>query len=449
MSTRRTSESDTSGAVPGGWRSDLARARHLARRAAGFGLASETSLLLMLKTAGAAAVAWVVAVRLTATPSPVLAPLAAVLVLQSTVYQTMQDGLRRVGGVVLGVLLALALGRWLGLHAWSLIVMLLLALLVGRMFRLGSQTNQVAVSALLVVVIGGTTTGYAQERIFETLLGAAVGVLVNVLIAPPVHVHVVRDSLAAMASRLAGLLVGIGQRLSDEEVVFASGKVRKLLFTAQDFHHGIADIRDQLDHASESLRFNPRHNVFVSPVRKPAPAPLLERVRAGTDAVDLIVDETGGIARALVDVAEGRVGAEWASAVAGQVGKLVISTGRAVQTWSQALVSDNPQVPERPGAEPLGSRLVRDIEHARVELTALSQELARHRHDTETTMATSWLVLGGVLADISRILIEIDPVGGAYRTAVSATPPARLHLRRPTFRQLRRRLRSARRRLGA
>ena len=447
MSTRRTSDPDNPDAAPGRWRAGLARARSLGRRAVGFGSPAEGDLLLVLKTAGAAGIAWVVAARLTGVPSPVLAPLAAVLVVQATVYQTMQSGFRRVVGVVLGVLLALVLGQWLGLNAWSLTFVLLLALLVGRMFRLGGQTNQVAVSALLVLAIGGTATGYAQERIFETLVGALVGVLVNVLVAPPVHVHVARDSIAAMARKIAGLLVDIGQRLADEEVVFAPGRTRELLWTARDFHHEIADIREQLDHASESLRYNPRHSVFVSPARRPEPAALLERARAGTDAVDHIVDQTSGIARALVDVGEGRSGAEWDPAVTARVGELVTSTGRAVETWAQALVADDPDAPEEPGEEGPRKRLVRDIEHARAKLAVLSQELAAHRGEAAGSKTMSWLVVGSVLADISRILAEVDPAGGAHKAAVSSTPPAHVHLRRPTFRTLRRRLRAARARL--
>lgn len=154
------------------WQEVVARVKSLSARTIGFGPAEEGDLLLIFKTAGAAGIAWAVGRQLTGAPSPVLASLAAVLVVQATVYQTLQSGLRRVVGVVLGVLLALVLGQWLGVNAWSLTLVLLLALLVGRMFRLAGQATQVAVSALLVLTIGGVATGYAWERVFETLVGA-------------------------------------------------------------------------------------------------------------------------------------------------------------------------------------------------------------------------------------------------------------------------------------
>lgn len=428
------------GAAWVGWLTAVAWLQSVGRRVVGFGPSADGDGLLILKTAGAAGIAWEVGSQLTGSPRPVLASLAAVLVVQATIYQTVQSGLRRVLGVVLGVLLALGLGRWLGLNAWSLALVLLLALLVGRAFRLAGQTSQVAASALLVLAVGDAATGYGQERIFETLVGALVGVLVNVLIAPPVHVHAARDSLAAMSRNLARLLIDIGRQLSGEEVVFAPARTRELLWTARDLHHEIAEIRDQLHRATESLRYNPRRSVFVSPVRKPAPSALLLRTEAATDAIDHMVDQTSGIARAVFDVSEGRAGTEWNPATAARVGALVTSTGRAVQTWAQALATDEPDGPERPGEDSPRQRLVADLEETRSKLAALSQELVAHRRDSDGPTTINWLAVGSVMADISRILAEIDPAGGAHRQAVSATPAARLHLRRPTLLPLRRKL---------
>ncbi|QUH03531.1 hypothetical protein HUO13_24355 [Saccharopolyspora erythraea] len=125
----------------------------------------------------------------------------------------------------------------------------------------------------------------------------------------------------------------------------------------------------------------------------------------------------------------------------------MVSVGRAVETWSLTLVADNPDVPEHPGGRPPRTRLVRDIEHARAQLAAVSQHLAAQRREDEGPSTSSWLVVGGVLADLSRILTEIDPAGGAHKSALSPTPGAHLHVRRPSWRPLRRAVRAARRRL--
>lgn len=422
----------------------VARWGRFGHRALGLGPASEGDALIMLKTAAAAGIAWAVASAGTGAPRPVLASLAAVLVVQATVYQTVWNGLRRVAGVVLGVLLALALGRWVGLSAWSMVVLLLLALLVGRTFRLADQANQVAVSALLVIVIGDVSGGYAEVRVFETLLGAAVGVVVNLLVAPPIHVQIVRDALADMARRLAGLLDEIGRQLPDERALFTPARTNELLWTAQRFRQEITEMQEQLDRASESLRYNPRRRVFMSPVRKPAPAALLARVKAAAAVVDNVADEIGGITRALADIGEGRAGARWDPATAAQVGELVITAGRAVQAWARTLEADDPTGDKT--AESLWNALVGEVEQARTQLSSLSQGVMAHRGKAQPAVV-SWLVIGSVLADVSRILAEVDPAGGAHKTAVSATPPARLHLHRPTSAEFRRGLRGFRQRI--
>ena len=60
--------------------------------------------------------------------------------------------------------------------------MVVIGLMLGRTLRLGTQVNQVATTALLVYSLG---RGYGLERVWDTLIGAAVGITANALVAPP------------------------------------------------------------------------------------------------------------------------------------------------------------------------------------------------------------------------------------------------------------------------
>lgn len=407
----------------------------------------ENSVLLILKTAGAAGAAWVGVGLLTGSPRPVLAALAAVLVVQATVYQTVRTGVLRVVGVVLGVLLALGMGRWLGLNAWSLTVVLLVSLAVGRLFRLGNQTSQVAVSALLVLAVGDTASGYAHDRVVETLLGAAVGVCMNVLVAPPLHVHAARDSLATLAKHVAGLTMQIGNQLSgDTRLVFAAAPTRELLWHARGLHNNIAEIQNELDRAAESLRYNLRRSLSVSVGPKPAPTALLWRLRAATEAFGHIVDQITGIARTIVDVGEGRAG-QWDPDTTARVGALVAVVGRAVDTWANVLAIDDPDSAPRPGEDSPRQKLINIVEEARSRLATIAGDVTCSL-GRENQTPGSWLTLGSVLADLSRILAEIDPVGGGHSLAVAPTPAAHLHLFRPSLRRLWRVVSAMQQRLG-
>src|SRR3954463_3823125 len=72
-----------------------------------------------MRIAVAAMLAYLVSLPLTKEDAPVLAPLAALLVMQATVHQSILSGARRVGSVVVGVVVATFLSSRLGLTWWS------------------------------------------------------------------------------------------------------------------------------------------------------------------------------------------------------------------------------------------------------------------------------------------------------------------------------------------
>ncbi len=95
------------------------------------------------------------------------------LTVQVTVWDSVSRGLQRALGVVVGVLLAYALARLLGMHVWSVALLVFVSWVAGQVLRLGQQgAVQVPVSALLVLVLGASTTGYAVDRVVDTFVGA-------------------------------------------------------------------------------------------------------------------------------------------------------------------------------------------------------------------------------------------------------------------------------------
>ncbi len=137
-----------------------------------------------VRSAAAATLAYVIAVRLSPEAAPLTAPLTALLVVQVTLYSTLTTGLRRVNSVVTGVVLAILFSLLVGLTWWSLGLLILAALVTGHLVRAGEFVPEVAISAMLV--LGVTTHGdTAWARIVETLIGAFVGMGFNLLLAPP------------------------------------------------------------------------------------------------------------------------------------------------------------------------------------------------------------------------------------------------------------------------
>ena len=133
--------------------------------------------------------------------------MAALLTVQVTVWESVSRGLQRVLGVVVGVLVAFGFARLAGIHAWSIALVVFVSILAGQALRLGLQGSvQVPVSALLVLVLGASTGGYALDRVVDTAIGAGTGILVNLVVVPPTRLDDARAAVRGFGGALADLL---------------------------------------------------------------------------------------------------------------------------------------------------------------------------------------------------------------------------------------------------
>jgi len=136
------------------------------------------------KTAIAAGLAWEAALAVNPHSRPYFAPMAVLLVVQPTVYDSLSRAFQRVVGVVVGVTAALTVSHFLPPSAWSIGLIIFAGLLLGWAAHMGPQAAlQIPVSALLVFLVGRTAPGYGGERVVDTLIGAAVAVIA-VLLSP-------------------------------------------------------------------------------------------------------------------------------------------------------------------------------------------------------------------------------------------------------------------------
>jgi hypothetical protein len=220
----------------------------------------EGPLVYAAKTAVAAGVSWFIAANLLGNQIPVFAPLAAVLTVQVTIWQSVSRGLQRVAGVMVGVLLAGAFARFAGIHAWSIAVIIFVALLVGRALRLGTQGSiQVPISALLVLVLGATTGGYGLDRVVDTAIGAACGILVNLAVFPSVHLEEARTAVRTLAEGLASVLRSVAARIDGGQASPAgpAGEAGAPLGAARLLGDQVTVAAHAVGRAEESSRWHP------------------------------------------------------------------------------------------------------------------------------------------------------------------------------------------------
>lgn len=239
------------------------------RRFAEFGLAparyakvlqtsDRTPLLQVVKTAISASLAWLVCLAVLPGDLPIFGAIAALLVVQPSINQSFSKALERTVGVVVGVVLAYLAGAYFGVTSWLILGTILVALLVGWAFRLSqSTTAQIPISALLVLTIGAQTPGYAVERVIETILGAAIAVVVNVIIVPPVRLKPAQDAIALLGAEVANSLDDLARLLRQPST---PQQRTSALITARLLRPMEQKAVAAVTTATESLRFNPRRS---------------------------------------------------------------------------------------------------------------------------------------------------------------------------------------------
>lgn len=348
------------------------------------------TLRRLAKSTLAAVIAWEV-MALLGSPRPVLAALGAILVVQVTVRASLARSIQLMVGVSVGLGAAVVLGEVLGLHWWSIGLVVLLSLALGEILRLGPFSSQVAISALLALSLG---SAYGLTRVFDTAVGALIGVAVNVVIVPPSLVQEGARQMRSIAENLGSLLADIGNGLmagppDDASMGRWLGRARDI---AGDLRRSVALI----DQGEESLRYNPRPGMAHDG---------LARLREARLALEHSTVQTRGIARSLMDLDAHRlirddppVGHAVAAGLHG-LGELLVHAAGSVSAFGR--------LQESPGS-------VADRAHAESEHAAAS---AARRSASDRLRQVSILdtdrdrLLSSMLVDALRLVEEIDPLG--------------------------------------
>lgn len=239
-----------------------ARARQWLARAKGSAGHERHTLELIGKSALAASLSWFVAYDLMAAVSPAFAPFSAVLIMQVTIYQSLLQALRYLGAVAAGVCVQAVLGLLAGPDLLTFVLVAVIAMSIGRWRRLGSQGSQVATAAFFAFSTYAAATGNAQrleelgQILLLVLIGCAIGVLVNVTVAPPLRYRGAEEGIRTLAHSLCDLLSDIHPALREGDL--DEERTRHWRERASTLGGIVTQARSALHTAQESGYYNPR-----------------------------------------------------------------------------------------------------------------------------------------------------------------------------------------------
>jgi uncharacterized membrane protein YccC len=251
--------------------------------------AKRSPLLQVVKSAVATIAAWLIAGWLIPGPLPVFAAIAALLVVLPSVNQSFTKAIERSAGVILGVLIATGLSLLLGPQSWVVLLAIVVAMLVAWVFRATpGMGNQVAISAMLVLALGSSSPQYALDRIFETLIGVVIGIIVNALIVPPILTAPARRDLGLLGTAIAAHMDQLASSLTS---VQAPADLQRLMVEARLLRPMQAAASASITVGEESLTLNPRRRARGE----------IAEMRALLDMLSPIVTQVIGMTRAYFD----------------------------------------------------------------------------------------------------------------------------------------------------
>lgn len=251
--------------------------------------------LLMGKAALATVIAWQFAVLVLHSPSPFYAPMAALLVVDKTMVRSLGASAQRVVAVVVGMSAAWLVGTGVGVHWWTMLPVIYLALLLARWRRLGDHGIQVPTMVLLsLLTVGGTDREFTLLTIVETIAGGVIGVATNAVVLAPLHVQQPREQIRSLTVRVCTLLNDIAAGLRDG---WDTDAARSWYDTSTEIIDLAPGIQAEIETGRESLRFNPRENLLRLEVDWVGYAQTVE-------AIGRAQWQLSGIARTLVDAAD-------------------------------------------------------------------------------------------------------------------------------------------------
>ena len=340
------------------------------------------------KTTLAAVLSFVVAERLGTSTQPVLASLTALLVVQLTMYQTLAQGMQRVVSVAAGVLVAVGVASFVGLTWWSLGAVVAASLLIGRVLRLGPQLLEVPISAMLVLALGRAAEDAALGRVYETLIGAAIAVLVNLVIAPPLYAQPANDALSELADRMSQFVLDLAAEL---RAGWTRAAADRWLGRARALGGEVARADETLGRAEESARFNPRGGQ----AREIQP-----RLRIALTGLELCYVSLRSLCRALLDrayfvpVEEETV---YTADVRTALADVMDSTADALRHVVQVIAATESPDPARA-----------DVAAALVQLQQRRDHLSSLLLVDPHADAGAWEQHGALLSAVDRLRVEVE-----------------------------------------
>lgn len=217
-------------------------------------------LQLAAKAALAAGLAFLIAPLMpgAAANYPYYAPLGALVAMYHNVAGSVRQGFQALAGLSIGIGLAVILVNIADPSPLTVALFMGIGVLLGGFPGIGSGSDWIPTAALLVLLVGGSNADdFSFGYLVQMGAGVAVGIAVNFLVFPPLHLKAAAASLDELRLALGRQLTDMGAALEEEwppEHEEWSRRSDELASAARTVRHLVKE-------ADASRRANPRRKL--------------------------------------------------------------------------------------------------------------------------------------------------------------------------------------------
>ena len=351
-----------------------------------------------VKTGVAATLAYYLAVVVSGTQLPFFALITAVVTAHVPLYESVWGTVQQFAAIMAGLVVALAVVALAGTHLWAIAAVAVAAVLLARILRLPPEgAAQVPIAGLLLLTIGhADNVSFAESRLYDGLIGAGVGLTVNLTLVPPLRIDPALDALPALSSQIAALLESIARAVRagswggvDAGAWLARG--RQLRHTVEEAERRLADAR-------QSLRWHPLRR---------RTQPRVARITEALVALEHGANQLRGISRTIADVANAPGAEHPPLTMPRAYAEAMTAAAHAVRAFTELVASDEA------ASSPAGHRLADAVVDGQEACARLVEEV----RPTEGA-GDAWLVHASLITDLRRLLHELDCRRGPHRAAI-------------------------------
>ncbi|MFI7660146.1 FUSC family protein [Micromonospora parva] len=215
----------------------------------------EVTLVISVQSGLAAAIAALLADSLLGQGSHVFAPAAAVGTIATAIGQRARRTFELLAGVALGIIIGDTLRFLLGSGPWQTGVVVALAIAAALLVagKGGPLVGQAGGTAVLIATLAPMERGLELPRIFDALVGGAVGLVVVALLLPVNPMRVLDRAAAPIFTIVCEQLAELAQALRDRDGTRTLGVLERLRGTDDD----LGRLHDALSGAEEVVTIAP------------------------------------------------------------------------------------------------------------------------------------------------------------------------------------------------